>query len=98
MLTTIQFLYVIFVFLGRPHKKPFDFVRSLVIEISLLFILLSRYLYVEVLGAVLEESSSVYSIMSFIELGAYGVSIVLSIASLIYHLVKKFRRNKIQPD
>ena len=44
LLLTIQSLYVVFILFGRPHKKPYDFVRSLCIEFSLLYILLTRYL------------------------------------------------------
>jgi hypothetical protein len=43
-LIAIQLLYITFIIAGRPHKKPFDFIRSLTIEFSLLFVLLTRYI------------------------------------------------------
>ncbi len=59
MLTTIQFLYVIFVFLGRPHKKSFDLFRGLTIEISLLYILLTRYLEVSIFPSIMQERANI---------------------------------------
>jgi hypothetical protein len=46
----------------------------------------------------LNQSDIIFDILSLTELAAYGVSIALSIVSLIYHLVKKFKKTKISPD
>ena len=38
-----QCAYVLFVLIGRPHKRPFDTFRSLFIEVGLLYVLVIRY-------------------------------------------------------
>ncbi len=66
MLIGIQFLYLLLVLCGRPHKKPIDFLRGLTLEISLLYILLTRYLEVSVFDRNIKERSNVESILSLI--------------------------------
>ncbi len=65
-LLTIQSFYVIFILFGRPHKKPYDFARSLCIEISLLYILLTRYLQTYILNSSVSADSLLYEMMSII--------------------------------
>ena len=94
----MQLGYIVYSAFGRPHKKPFDLFRSMFIEISLLIVLFSRFLYNYFLNILLNQSDIIFDILSLTELAAYGTSITLSIASLIYHLVKKFKKTKISPD
>ena len=96
-LLATQLFYLLFVVIGRPHKKSFDFLRSLLIELSLLYVLTTRFLYGSVLSGT-DQSSSVFSILAMSELAAYGFCITLSIVSLVYHIVKKFKRNKVKPE
>ena len=45
-----QTAYVLFIVFGRPHKKAFDLIRSLCLEIGLLYVLTMRFVEVHVLA------------------------------------------------
>lgn len=98
MLIFLQCSYVVFVGFGRPHKKPYDFVRSLILEFSLLFILITRYLASYILNSTVEGDSLLFKLLSVTELAAYGLGVVVTLVSLVYHIVKKFKRNKVEPN
>jgi hypothetical protein len=97
-LLAIQSLYLVFIGFGRPHKKPYDFIRSLILEFSLLFILFTRYLETYVLNSTVSGDSLLFQILSITELGTYGLGVVVSVVSLVYHIVKKFKKNKVEPN
>jgi cysteine-rich repeat protein len=97
-LISVQLLYLLFVVFGRPHKKPYDLVRAIIIESSLLYILLTRYLETSVLNSTVSQDSLLFSVLSVVELAAYGLGVTVSLVSLVYHLVKKFRKNKVEPN
>lgn len=97
LLIIIQLCYFLFIVIGRPHKKSFDFFRSFTIELTLLYVLSTRFLYGSVLSSS-DQSSSTFAFLAMTELAAYGFCILLTIVSLIYHIVKKFKRNKVRPE
>jgi len=60
-------MYIIFIAFGRPHKKPIDLIRSLLIEISLFSILMTRFLEIEVIQNVTsQKDTNYYQIMAYI--------------------------------
>jgi len=43
---SLQGLYIVFIIVLRPFKRIIDFARSIVIELSLLYVIVSRYLLI----------------------------------------------------
>ena len=83
---------------GRPHKKLFDLLRSMCLEIGLLYILIMRFVEIRILAEYVDFDNVIYPLLAYIEYGLYGLAILMSVLSLIYHFLKKFSSNKIAND
>ena len=62
----IQLSYLVFIMFGRPHKKPFDLFRALIIEVSLLYILVMRFVETKTLAEYVKYDSMLYPLMAYI--------------------------------
>ena len=91
LIVIVQMGYLMFILFGRPHKKPFDLVRSIFLEVGLLYILVMRYVEVNVFTEYIAYDDMTYPSIAYVEYGVYGVGIILSLCSLVYHFVKKFK-------
>ena len=88
--------YVFFTLFGRPHKKLLDFGRSLWLEVGLLYILVMRFVEIEFFAGYSTENNGIYSALAYTEYVVYFVGCVISIVSLIYHIVKAIKgRTKV---
>lgn len=90
--------YVLLVVFGRPHKKPYDFFRSLCLEIGILYLLLMRFAEVNLLSEYASSDTSLYSTLAYLEYSFYGLGSTVSLISLIYHFVKVARGSKKVSD
>jgi hypothetical protein len=94
----IQIGYLVFTLFGRPHKKPLDLFRSICTESALTYILLARFTEVTFLADFVNYGNMLFPIMAYIEYTFYGLSILFSGFSLIYHFVKKVKSKKVAND
>lgn len=91
----VQTSYVLFIVFGRPHKKLFDFVRSLCLEVGLLYNLIVRFVDVKILSEYAREDSTLFAALAYTEYSIYGLGSTLSTISLIYHVAKAIKGKKV---
>ena len=62
----VQVGYLAFILFGRPHKKPFDLMRSICVEVGLLYIFAMRFVEVNVLSNYIEFDSNMYPLLAYV--------------------------------
>jgi hypothetical protein len=93
----LQGAYIIMVMVLKPFNLKIDLVRSVVLELSLLYVIVSRYILI---GYVHLEYPEGWT--GFLESGltaehvVIGLSLLLSFVSFIFHLFKT--NSKINPE
>jgi hypothetical protein len=90
-----QLGYTLFVAFGRPHKKLFDILRSACLEIGLLYVLVGRFAETKILAEYVNAESVLYPVIAYLEYSFYALGVAVSTASMVYHLIKKFRGKKV---
>jgi hypothetical protein len=93
-----QLTYLIFIVFGRPHKKPFDLLRVITIEVALLYVLVMRFVETKALAEYMPYDSIMYQLMAYVEYGCYAFGTGISYAGLIYHIVKRVKGKKVEND
>ena len=59
-------VYLLFLVFSRPHQLAFDLLRAIAIEISILFMLSSRFAMQHMFPSLISGDSSAYKIMSIV--------------------------------
>lgn len=51
-----------------------------------------------VLNSIVEGDSLLFTVFSLTELATYGLGVAVTLVSLVYHIIKKFKKNKVEPN
>jgi hypothetical protein len=81
--------YTIFVGFLKPFKRKIDLVRSIIIEVVLVYILVVRLLSVKMDDAKnIDDRHKFIGYATLLEYSLVGIALISSYASYIYHIVK----------
>lgn len=96
-LMALQVAYIVLIAVIKPFSKGVDMVRSIIIELSLLFIFISRYVLIGYIN--LEEPGDWTGFLDsglLAEHVVIALSLLVSLVSFIFHLFKA--NGQISPE
>ena len=96
----LQGAYILLVIILRPFKRRIDMARSIIVELSLLYVIGSRYVLIEFVNLDKPGGWTMFLEYGFLgEYGLVGFSLLLSLMSLIFHLFKANKADsQISPE
>ena len=62
---------------------------------GLLYIFVMRFLEIKILADYVDFESNLYQLIAFIEYGVYSLGAGMSLASFVYHIVKRVKGNRV---
>jgi hypothetical protein len=96
----LQGAYIILVIILRPFKRRVDMFRSIILELSLLYVIGSRYVLIEYVN--LDQPKDWKMFLEYGLVGEHGLvafSLLISLISLIFHLFKANKADsQISPE
>jgi hypothetical protein len=98
----LQGAYIILVIILRPFKRRVDMFRSIILELSLLYVIGSRYVLIEYVNLDQPKDWTTFLFLEYGLVGEHGLvafSLLISLISLIFHLFKANKADsQISPE